>query len=162
MRETHHEREIGKQEERILQQPKLSLYPIVINLYKGDLIGLKVPLHQNLLFVFDCYLIQYQPLSNPLGLSSSTNSLQIYCIGLIGLRSHISWAWLPKTCPYRKDLDKIHVATTILARLYPYTTIAFTFFSTATTTTVISIIYIYIYIYIKPKPQLAPQFFTSA
>ena len=31
----------------------------VTNLYKSDLLKLKVPLQQNLLFVFDCYLIQY-------------------------------------------------------------------------------------------------------
>ena len=100
MGETLHESGIEKEEGRILQQPKLSLHPTVINLYKGNLLGLKVPLHQNLLFVFDYYLIQYQPLSNPLGPSSSTHSLQIHCTQLIGPRSHTSWAWLPKSCPY--------------------------------------------------------------
>ena len=82
-----------KNRERTLQQSKLSLYPIVINLYECDLLRLKVHWYQNLLFVFNCHLIQYQPLSNSLGPSSLTHSLQIYCIGLIGPRSHTSWAW---------------------------------------------------------------------
>ena len=91
---------IKKEREGILQQHKLSLYPIVLNLYKFDLLGLKVYPHQNLLSVFDCHLIQFQLLSHSLGPSSSTHSLQIYCTGLIGPRSHTSWAWAPKTCPY--------------------------------------------------------------
>ena len=39
-------------------------------------------------------------MSNSLGSSSSTHSLQIYCIGLIRPRSHTSWAWVSKMCPY--------------------------------------------------------------
>ena len=31
--------------------------------------------------------------------SSLTHSLQIHCIGLIGLRSHTSWAWTEKRDP---------------------------------------------------------------
>ena len=31
--------------------------------------------------------------------NSLAHSLQIYCIGLIGLRSHASWAWLEKRDP---------------------------------------------------------------
>ena len=97
----------GKNRERILQQHKLSLYPTVINLYKFDLLGLKVHSHQNLLFVFDCHLIQYQPLSNPLGPSSSTHSLQIYCTGLIGPKSHTSWTQVPKTVSLHYTLHVI-------------------------------------------------------
>ena len=46
-----------KKKERILQQSKMSLYPIVINLYKCELLRLKVHWYQNLLFVFDYHSI---------------------------------------------------------------------------------------------------------
>ena len=94
-----------RKEREILKQPKWFLYPIMINLYKGDLLERKVHLHQNLLFVFDCHLIQYQPLSNPLGSSSSTHSLQIYCIGLIRPRPHISFGLELKIASLQQSLS---------------------------------------------------------
>ena len=69
------------------------MYPIVINLYKCDLLGLKVHWYQNLLFVFNCHLIQHLLLTNSLRPSSFIHSLQIYCPELIGPRSHTFWAW---------------------------------------------------------------------
>ena len=48
-----------KKEERILQQSKVSLYLIVINLYKYDILELKFHWYQNLLFVFDYQAIQH-------------------------------------------------------------------------------------------------------
>ena len=47
------EKGIGEKGERILEQLKLSLYPTMINLYKCDLLEMKV------LYVFDCHLIKY-------------------------------------------------------------------------------------------------------
>ena len=69
------------------------MYPIVINSYKCDLLGLKVHWYQNLLFVFNCHLIQHLLLTNSLRPSSFIHSLQIYCPELIGPRSHTFWAW---------------------------------------------------------------------
>ena len=46
--------------------------------------------------MFDCHLIPYQPLSNSLGSSSLTYSLQIYCTRLTGPTSLTLWAWAAK------------------------------------------------------------------
>ena len=41
-----------------------------------------------------------------LKLSSLTYSLQIYCIGLTGPRSHTSWAWAAKRVPTIKRITE--------------------------------------------------------
>ena len=43
--------------------------------------------------MFNCHSNQNYPLFNSLEPSSSTHSLQIYYIGLIGPISHTFWAW---------------------------------------------------------------------
>ena len=65
----------------------------MINLYKGGPPRTEGILRSNLLFMFDCHSNQTYLLFNSLGPSSSTHSLQIYCIGFIGPISHMFWAW---------------------------------------------------------------------
>ena len=52
--------------------------------------------------------------------SSSTHSLQIYCTGLAGPRSHTSWAWAAKHDPTKKK--KIYIYIYILCPYFhvPY------------------------------------------
>ena len=56
-RELHNGRDPQWEEDRKIGRE--NTVATVTNLYKSDLLKLKVPLQQNLLFVFDCYLIQY-------------------------------------------------------------------------------------------------------
>ena len=58
-----------------------------------NLLGLEIYSYWCLLFYSNYLLNLYQPLSNSLGPSSSTHSLQIYSLGLTGSTSHIFWAW---------------------------------------------------------------------
>ena len=87
------------------------MYPSVINLYKGNLLGLKAYYDQHLLFVLDCHSNQNYLLFNSLEPSSSIHSLQIYCIRLIGLISHTFWALI-----VNRDPTLLMSSTTLLGR----------------------------------------------
>ena len=55
--------------------------------------------------MLDCHLVQYLSLSNSLGPSFLTHSLQIHCIRLIGPKFHIIWTWAPNCDPTSWLLD---------------------------------------------------------
>ena len=90
-----------------------------------NLLGLEICSYLCLLFYSNYLLNSYQPLSNSLEPSSSTHSLQIYCLGLIGSTYPIFWVWVAN-----RDLT-IYIYQIIHNKYLPYSSFSL-FFSSST------------------------------